>query len=729
MTEWRVGDRIRDEWEIYNVLRGGMGIVYITFDKNRSLFAMKTFQDEIFTLNPGIAARFNQEVYAWINLDSHQNVVRAAYLENIEGKPYLIMEYVGGGDLGGWINTPRLINNLPQILRFAIQFCDGMSHALSKGIRAHRDLKPQNCMIAQDNTLKISDFGLARIIDNVPEALTADPAPANASPHLTRTGTAAGTCSHMAPEQFDDAKHVDVRADIYSFGIILFQMIRGELPFTGRTWADFERLHKMQALPPVGSGSASLDRVVERCLVKDPVHRFASFDECREELVDAYEELTGSPAPRPLAGQQLTATELALKSQSLSYLGRHAEGLACAESSLQIDSLMELAWNNKGMALGGLGRHKEAIECYDRALELAPRAAISWSNKGYVLSELGRAREGIACCDRAIELNPLIEMSWSNKAKCLAEIGEYGEALKCIERALELNPRSDWSLYNMGCVLEKTGSREEAVAWYRRALDVNPRLSLALNNVANVLSDSEQYEEALVFLDRALYFDSNSWEVWSNKGRALTGLERDAEAIACYDRAIELRPNAAVIWSNKGTTLSLLGRHQEALTCFDRAYELSPREKRIWSGRGCTLSNLGRQEEALKCFDREIELDPDWDMVWFFKGITLAQLGRMEKAIVCMGRAVELNKGNAVAWCRKGDMHASLGRCEEALDCYVNAIKAAPLMPDAWFGKGMSFARTGHVTHAVECFQQAQSLGHPDAAEAIEVCQGLLEES
>jgi eukaryotic-like serine/threonine-protein kinase len=218
-THWRIGDRIQNRWQIYDILggykRSGMGIVYVVYDhKQHEPFAAKTFQDEIFAHSPAVADRFMQEALTWVNLDAHQNIANARFALEIEGKPYLFLEYVSGGDLSRWINTPRLTEDLPQVLRLAIQFCDGMTHALAKGVTAHRDIKPQNCLIAQDRTLKVTDFGLAKTFDDTAEVKEiTDVKSLNIG--LTRTGMAAGTPMYMAPEQFEDAKSVDVRADIY----------------------------------------------------------------------------------------------------------------------------------------------------------------------------------------------------------------------------------------------------------------------------------------------------------------------------------------------------------------------------------------------------------------------------------------------------------------------------------------------------------------------------------
>jgi hypothetical protein len=113
-ASWHIGDRIENRWEIHHILYGGMGIVYIVYDhEHRVPYAAETFQDDLFARNPAIADRFTQEALAWVNLDVHQNITQAEYVWIIGSKPLLFLEYVSGGDLGGWIGTPRLTDDLP----------------------------------------------------------------------------------------------------------------------------------------------------------------------------------------------------------------------------------------------------------------------------------------------------------------------------------------------------------------------------------------------------------------------------------------------------------------------------------------------------------------------------------------------------------------------------------------------------------------------------------------
>jgi serine/threonine protein kinase len=474
-TNWQIGELIQNRWQVYKTLKGGMGVIYIVYDhKLHEPFAAKTFQDDAFTRSPVIAGRFMQEALAWVNLDAHQNVAQARFVQIITGKPYLFLEYVSGGDLSSWIGTPRLMEDLPQVIRFAIQFCDGMTHALSKGITAHRDIKPQNCLITQDRTLKVTDFGLAKVFGAAVAEDAATPPP-GMSVGLSRTGAVAGTCTHMAPEQFDDAKHVDVRSDIYSFGIMLYQMVTGKLPFEGRSWLEFEQLHKTQRVPPIESKPIELGGIVRQCLAKDPSNRYGRFDEMREELAEMYVKLTGEVAPQPVRGVALDAVKLGNKGISLSALGQTDQALECYERALTVNPRLAGVWSAKGIVLKELRRIDEALACHGYALEFDPFFPNAWCNKGATLLEAGRNEEAINCCERALELDPFYVEAWANKGVALARLERNEEAAACYDRSLELDPRYEKAWHNKGVALTNMRKFEEALACLEQALAVNER--------------------------------------------------------------------------------------------------------------------------------------------------------------------------------------------------------------------------------------------------------------
>ena len=217
-----------------------MGSVYIVFDHEwRKKLAAKTFQHEVLGDDPSIKQRFRGEALTWIGLDPHPNIVTALFVKNIGSMPFIFLEYEAGGDLSSWIKSSKTSRSLPWALQLAVGFCDGINYAYSKGIKAHRDIKPGNCLISETGELKVTDFGIASLLmpdDSASSGHRQRPASPGhpRAGRLTQVGSLLGTAPYMAPEQFFDASLVDARADIYSFGIMLFEMLTGRLPFAGR---------------------------------------------------------------------------------------------------------------------------------------------------------------------------------------------------------------------------------------------------------------------------------------------------------------------------------------------------------------------------------------------------------------------------------------------------------------------------------------------------------------
>ncbi|HLG15924.1 MAG TPA: serine/threonine-protein kinase [Blastocatellia bacterium] len=681
-TNWQIGDRIQNRWEIHKILRGGMGVVYIVYDhEHHNAYAAKTFQDEVFARSPLIAQRFTHEALTWVNLDVHQNVTRAHLVQNIEGKPYLFLEFVSGGDLSSWIGAPRLTQDLTQVLRFAIHFCDGMTHALLKGIKAHRDIKPSNCLITHDATLKVTDFGLSKLFDDTsPEVETRDVQ--GLSMAMTRTGSAAGTPPYMAPEQFDDAKRVDVRADIYSFGVMMYEMLTGRLPFVGRSKEELKRLHKQEQPPSLRKDWPEMSGIVERCLAKEAKDRYVGFEAVRKELGRIYETLTGERAPEAVKGRDLGAVEWANKGNSLSNLEKNEEAMQCFDRALEINPGYENAWYNKGVLLARLGRVEEAMACYDRGLKINPRSEMAWNNKGSALAELGRVEEAIMSYDRALEINPRHGGGWFNKGYALTQRARYEEAITCLDRALEINHRLGDAWIIKGDALHELGRVEESITCYDHALEISPRRAQVWINKGARLGELAQYEEAIACFDRGIEIDPGFETAWNNKGFALGKLGRAEEGIACYDRALEINPKFDMTWNNKGNVLGELGRLQEAVACYDRALKINPLFVDAWINKGARLDELGRFEDAMACYDRALGINPQSPNAWYNKGVALGRFGQDEKAMECFDRALEIN----------------------------------PRYAEAWFNKAAALANSGRRAEALACFEQANRLGLPQAA-------------
>jgi serine/threonine-protein kinase len=248
--------------------RGGMGVLYRARDQalERNVALKMMLVD--FTLDPSARERFQREARAVARLQ-HRNVVTIHELGEADGVPYIVMEFLSGKDLETLLqNETRL--TLAEKLDIAIQLCEGLGYAHEQGI-VHRDIKPGNVRVLEDGTVKILDFGIAKF----------------AVSSVTQSGTIMGTPSYMAPEQVM-GQSVDGRADLFSAGVLLYELLIGKKPFVGEAPTavvyqimHVEPAHVRQALPDLPE---ALDEIVDRALKKDPDERYSRASEMASDL-------------------------------------------------------------------------------------------------------------------------------------------------------------------------------------------------------------------------------------------------------------------------------------------------------------------------------------------------------------------------------------------------------------------------------------------------------------
>jgi len=238
--------------------KGGMGEVYRANDLTLDQPVALKFLPEAMARDAGMLARFHNEVRIARQV-SHPNVCRVYDLGEIDGQPYLSMEYIDGEDLGSLL---RRIGRLPadKAIEFARRICAGLAAAHDKGV-LHRDLKPSNIMVDSQGQVFITDFGLAAVTGELREAQARE-----------------GTPAYMAPEQLAGTE-VTARSDIYSLGLVLYEMFAGKRPFEAGTLAEMIRLQQSApaSLRTVAKDvDPAVERVIERCLAADPGQRPAT---------------------------------------------------------------------------------------------------------------------------------------------------------------------------------------------------------------------------------------------------------------------------------------------------------------------------------------------------------------------------------------------------------------------------------------------------------------------
>ncbi len=653
---------------IKEIGHGGMGIVYQAEDtKLKRTVALKFLPSEL-TQDAEAKQRFLHEARAAAAIN-HANIVTVHEINEHEGRVYIAMEYVEGRTLKELIavnRPPSTVNRIPipEVLDIAMQIASGLTAAHAKGI-VHRDIKPANILVTNDDTVKILDFGIAKL--------------AGSKTKLTKTGSTVGTVAYMSPEQAM-GREVDPRTDIWSLGVILYEMLAGELPFRG----DYEQavvysiLNEepeplAKARPDMPAGLAS---IVGRALAKDTKERYQNINELAANLKAAVE----GTLPIKARTQGLKANILSKKSFCLS----------AAATALAI--LFGL--NVGGMRRSLLGPGAPSA----RAIRLAvlPFANLSSDPEQEYFSD-GLTQEMIVRLGRLHpqSLSVIARTSVMRYKKGDAPIDQIGRELN-IDYVLEGSARREGSRVKVTAELIQV--KNQAQLWaetYEREMagilalqnDVAGKVAGAL---ALQLLPSEQAQ-----LARGHTVDPEAYEAYlrgTHYRHTMTkeGLEA---AERYFTLAMEKDPNYAAAWA--GIAGVWTARQQMGITppkeAFSKAKEAAHRSLELdpdecealrvmagiltwgdWNWRDADrawkrvfainpdytpalstyshfLMVMGRQDEALASIERALELDPFDIKALSFHSLLLLFVRRYDEGLAAARKALKLQSDNPVA--------------------------------------------------------------------------------
>jgi len=727
---------------------GGMGEVYKAEDPALlRTVAIKVMSKETDRAPDG-ATRFLREARA-ASAFNHPNIVTIYEIGEAGDHTYIVMEYVEGRSLRDLISKNEV--KPESVLDIAVQTCDALVEAHSHGI-IHRDIKPENILLTDRGRVKLVDFGLAKTVSARPVR-----GGATAAASMTESGTVMGTLSYMSPEQLR-GEHLDERTDIFSFGIVLYELITGGLPFTGSN--SFEVAASILKDPAfeIGTVPSGLPRgtksIVSRLLEKRRENRYPSFLEVRsaiESLKDQTERVptledsrTTVELPLPVGGQRSASLAAALRSGSKSsavpptVLVLPLQAVGGDESSLFIGIGLAYAITTdlakiKGLSVlsksAGAGRVDEVGR---GASELARELGATILLEGEVM----RAGQTIGVMARLTDAE-LGHVIWGSQYRGDAsDLFSIQDAVcESVAEALKLSISSEvrdqmarpattnldaFEFYSKGRAFldrhEVVENVDFAIQMFEEALKLDLNFALAYAGLGEAYwrkyhdtSENVWVDRAISASDRALALDPYQAQVHISLGIIYHGTGKTESAIEEFERAANLRSGSDDAFRWLGLCYTRKGEMDRAITCFEKAIEIRPGYWDNYNNLGHAYYTFGRYREASEQFRRVITIQPDNFRGYSNLGSMYYLLGLYEDAVGMYQRAIEIYP-NEDSYANLGTAYFYLERYEDALAAYKSALELASRNDVLYRNLGDCYLRVGRKLDAEAQFQTAIDL-------------------
>lgn len=697
-------------YEILNVLgQGGMGAVYKARDRELDrLIALKVIRPELAT-DPAILQRFKQELILARNI-THKNVVRIYDLGEAEGIRFISMEYVDGQDLRSLLRRAGKVSP-KEAIAVVEQVCRALDAAHSEGV-IHRDLKPQNIMRDKHGRIVVMDFGLARSLGDT---------------GLTQTGAIVGTLEYMSPEQALGS-NLDQRSDIFSVGLIFFELLTGKAPYKAdtaiaslmkRTREDAQSASDVDASVP-----RSLSAIVGRCLEREPANRYHSAVELLQQLT-AWE---ADPGISPEMLSKMIAHPIVHRSRfSLDLPGKSWMWITGAVIVIALATFAGRTLLNRA------GTSSTAITQGIPSLQQGKYVAILPLKQVGDQQALGYVADGIAeaLAAKLFQLKEVHLASADAVQKAVAKVNAKDMPLSRLARELGVNlvlqgmvqGNSEKLRVTLSLDNAATGKRVWSQEFPGAAGDVLALEDQIYATVATALAlkptDEEQARVGAHPTENLKAYDlylqgRNTLRNSHNQGTI-------RQAVALFEQAIGKDSNFALAFAGLAdSSLRMYGETKEgvwaqkATLAAQQAERLSNNLPEVHLSLGSVYSATGKNTQAIAELKRALELAPNSDEAFRSLGDAYSASGQSDEAIAAYQKAVAANSYYWLNHTALGNAYFAQGDNAKALPEFQKLIEIAGDSPMGYEGVGSVYLRQGQWSEAIPQFQKALALA-PDS--------------
>jgi tetratricopeptide (TPR) repeat protein len=752
------------QYEIIELIgEGGMANVYRAWQPSLQRYvALKVLAPHL-SDDANFVARFHQEAVSAANL-TQSNIVTIHDVGNQDGYHYIAMEFIEGGSLEDRIRSQGALS-LEQVVDIIGQVGQALDYAHQRGY-IHRDIKPANVLIDPEGRAVLTDFGIAKAVSD--SGVTAP---------LTKADSVFGTPYYMSPEQIKD-EPIDHRSDLYSLGIVCYEMLAGQVPFDGATTHAILYAQAHNPPPPFKDTNPdvprSVEAVVNKMLAKPPEARYdnagafatalakavatgqtSAADEVTvvaqkppeqaavtivsgKQLAPQELQQTGIPTRRKMATLLLTVVGVALiggliilllldREESVAARLVTAQGaLADGRIEQAIEALKDVLERDKGNveALRGLGEINEAKGEWERAAawyekwtQVTPDDAEARLRLGWALFYADEFEQAVAQFSRATSLGADEAEVWEGLGKSYLKVARFDDALQAFDNWADLKPTQEEPLRWLTAVSVSSEDFTQATDYALRWIELAPDEADAFRYLGWAYHGQEKYTESIQAFEKSVKLNPDDADAHRGLALGLRNTGDHAASIPHFLRWTELQPDSAPAFRSLGWAYQNHSDYKMAVEAFNRAAELEPDETGSYHGLGLAYIKLGDSKLAADAFEKWIKLDPSDPNPFRNLGWIRFESGDFDQAVSMFERALELDPDSAGAHRGLAVSLTALEKHDKALPHYVRRAELEPNNAQAQAAAGWAHFRMGQYQEAQNYFTAAISL-ESDLADA-----------